>query len=119
VKLIDVLGWAVPFIWAGVWAAITVPWVRSALHRERVSWEEESNIMTSTMNGVRGTETGNKQSEEPSTSGETAVEEANEKPTVEETKSEKATSDPAEGGAGVLAEPAANGNAQEEGRTAI
>ena len=44
-----ILGWGVPFLWAGIWAAITVPWVRHEMHRERVSWEEETKIMESTM----------------------------------------------------------------------
>jgi hypothetical protein len=43
------VGWAVPFIWAAVWAAITVPWVQSVLHREKTSWEEESAIISDTM----------------------------------------------------------------------
>ncbi|KAG9239857.1 hypothetical protein BJ878DRAFT_530347 [Calycina marina] len=43
------IGWGVPFLWAGIWAAITVTWVRSVMHRETVSWEEESAIMTATM----------------------------------------------------------------------
>jgi len=46
------IGWAVPFIWAAIWAAITVPWVRSALHTERTKWEEESSIISDTMKPV-------------------------------------------------------------------
>lgn len=77
------IGWAVPFIWAVIWAAITVPWVRAVMHRERTTWEEESNIMTSTMMkppapptsvlepGTIVKEEGNRES---STSAETAVE---------------------------------------------
>ena len=42
-------GWGVPFLWAGIWAAITVPWVQSAMKKERISWEEETNVMKSTM----------------------------------------------------------------------
>jgi len=42
-------GWGFPFLWAGIWAAITVPWVRSEMHKETVSWEEESAIMTASM----------------------------------------------------------------------
>jgi len=38
------LGWAVPFIWAGIWAAITLPWVRAMMAKERKSWEEDSTI---------------------------------------------------------------------------
>lgn len=29
-------------MWAAIWAAITVPWVRSALAKEKKSWEEDS-----------------------------------------------------------------------------
>lgn len=39
-----IAGWGVPFLWAGVWAAITVPWVRSAMARERHGWEDDSAI---------------------------------------------------------------------------
>lgn len=74
-----------------MWAAITVPWVRSALYKERISWEEEEKMMTSTMlkppvpPAGRSLEA-NKVSEEPSTSGETAVEAETEerKPEVRE-----------------------------------
>jgi len=38
------IGWVVPFIWAAIWAAITVPWVRATLRREAVNWEESSII---------------------------------------------------------------------------
>ncbi|KUJ15886.1 uncharacterized protein LY89DRAFT_567853, partial [Mollisia scopiformis] len=34
------IGWGVPFLWAGIWAAITVPWVRSTMGKERRGWEE-------------------------------------------------------------------------------
>jgi hypothetical protein len=81
-SLISTSGWGVPFLWAGIWAAITVPWVRSVMHKERTSWEEESKIMTSTMlkssapaAGAQGTEgdtQGNKNSES-STSDDAAV----------------------------------------------
>ncbi|TVY31821.1 hypothetical protein LOCC1_G008764 [Lachnellula occidentalis] len=39
------IGWAVPFIWAGIWAAITVPWVKSVMNYERKSWEEDATIL--------------------------------------------------------------------------
>jgi hypothetical protein len=42
-------GWGVPFLWAGIWGAITVPWVRSVMHMERTKWEEEMDLMKSTM----------------------------------------------------------------------
>jgi hypothetical protein len=29
-------------VWAAIWAAITVPWVRAAMARERKGWEEDS-----------------------------------------------------------------------------
>ncbi|KAF2206069.1 hypothetical protein GQ43DRAFT_452707 [Delitschia confertaspora ATCC 74209] len=34
-----VVGWTVPFIWAGVWTAITIPWVQKCLKDEHVQWE--------------------------------------------------------------------------------
>ena len=40
-----ILGWGVPFVWAGIWAAITVPWVRSVMAKEKKDWEEDSAIM--------------------------------------------------------------------------
>ncbi|KAH8598335.1 hypothetical protein B0O99DRAFT_59435 [Bisporella sp. PMI_857] len=43
------IGWGVPFLWAGIWAAITVPWVQSVMRKEKNAWEEESAIMTATM----------------------------------------------------------------------
>ncbi|KAE8453948.1 hypothetical protein EG329_007724 [Mollisiaceae sp. DMI_Dod_QoI] len=36
------IGWGVPFLWAGIWAAITVLWVKSVMGKERRSWEEDS-----------------------------------------------------------------------------
>lgn len=36
------IGWGVPFLWAGIWGAITLPWVRSVMDYERRSWEEDS-----------------------------------------------------------------------------
>lgn len=77
-KLIATSGWAVPFIWAGIWTALTIPWVRSSLHKEKISWEEETGFMTSTMLQAPNSSAGardkeeNKESE-PSTSGDTAV----------------------------------------------
>jgi len=85
------IGWAVPFVWSALWAAITVPWVRAALHKEKMSWEEETSIMSSTMGGVRHPQ-GNKESE-PSTSGDTAVEGITEevKPEVNESQADAST----------------------------
>lgn len=34
------VGWALPFIWAGVWTAITFPWVKSSLRKEERNWLE-------------------------------------------------------------------------------
>lgn len=34
------LGWAVPFIWAGIWTLITIPWVQRALDKEEAEWGE-------------------------------------------------------------------------------
>lgn len=82
------IGWAVPFIWAAIWAVITVPWVRSALYKEKISWEEEEKMMTSTMLKPpvppAGRNSGaNKVSEEPSSSGETTVDADTEERKVE------------------------------------
>ncbi|KAF2790920.1 hypothetical protein K505DRAFT_327242 [Melanomma pulvis-pyrius CBS 109.77] len=35
-----VVGWTVPFIWAGVWTAITIPWVQRSLKHEYEQWTE-------------------------------------------------------------------------------
>jgi hypothetical protein len=40
-----ILGWGVPFLWGGIWAAITVPWVRSVMAKEKKSWQEDSAMM--------------------------------------------------------------------------
>ena len=37
-----IIGWATPFVWAAVWAIITVPWVRHEMHRETVTWDSVS-----------------------------------------------------------------------------
>ncbi|KAF2178481.1 hypothetical protein K469DRAFT_695290 [Zopfia rhizophila CBS 207.26] len=34
-----VVGWTVPFIWAGLWTAITIPWVQKCLRDEYAQWE--------------------------------------------------------------------------------
>ncbi|PIG86103.1 hypothetical protein AARAC_008474 [Aspergillus arachidicola] len=34
------LGWSLPFVWAGVWTLITIPWVQSDLRREKKAWAE-------------------------------------------------------------------------------
>ncbi|KAJ5760667.1 hypothetical protein N7520_007823 [Penicillium odoratum] len=34
------LGWSLPFAWALVWTAITIPWVQSDLRREKKAWAE-------------------------------------------------------------------------------
>jgi len=39
------IGWGVPFLWACIWATITVPLVRAVMRQERKSWEEDSLIM--------------------------------------------------------------------------
>ena len=44
-KTDEMEGWGVPFLWAGIWAAITVPWVQSALAREKTSWEDDTFAM--------------------------------------------------------------------------
>jgi hypothetical protein len=35
-----VVGWILPFLWAGVWAAITIPWVQRDLEKEYNDWTE-------------------------------------------------------------------------------
>jgi len=35
-----VLGWCIPFAWAGVWAAITTKWVQISIRDEYAKWEE-------------------------------------------------------------------------------
>jgi hypothetical protein len=32
------IGWVLPFLWAGVWAAITIPWVQKQLTKEYEEW---------------------------------------------------------------------------------
>lgn len=32
------VGWVVPFLWAGIWAAITIKWVQIELKREYEGW---------------------------------------------------------------------------------
>nr|POE63690.1 hypothetical protein CFP56_04593 [Quercus suber] len=36
-----VVGWAVPFVWAGIWTAITVWYVKKKLKEEKVAWSAE------------------------------------------------------------------------------
>jgi len=38
-----VVGWTVPFLWAGVWAIITTKWVQRSLKEEESVWQEERN----------------------------------------------------------------------------
>lgn len=33
-----VVGWTVPFLWAGIWTAITIPWVQRSLKHEYTEW---------------------------------------------------------------------------------
>ncbi|KAK2745431.1 hypothetical protein FQN57_003774 [Myotisia sp. PD_48] len=32
------IGWTVPFLWAGIWTLITIPWVQADLRREKAAW---------------------------------------------------------------------------------
>ncbi|PGH09682.1 hypothetical protein AJ80_07633 [Polytolypa hystricis UAMH7299] len=32
------LGWTLPFVWAGIWTLITIPWVQADLRREKEAW---------------------------------------------------------------------------------
>jgi hypothetical protein len=36
-----VLGWSVPFIWAGIWTLITIWYVKKKLREEKIAWAEE------------------------------------------------------------------------------
>lgn len=36
-----VIGWSVPFIWAGVWVLITIWYVKKKLREEKKAWSEE------------------------------------------------------------------------------
>ncbi len=44
------IGWAVPFIWAGLWVPITLLWVRREMREERDSWELDNGIVPSDKN---------------------------------------------------------------------
>ncbi|OCK79078.1 hypothetical protein K432DRAFT_355609 [Lepidopterella palustris CBS 459.81] len=35
-----VLGWTIPFVWAGVWAFVTTKWVQKSLRAEYANWQE-------------------------------------------------------------------------------
>ncbi|CAI6341609.1 unnamed protein product [Periconia digitata] len=35
-----VVGWTLPFLWAGVWTAITIPWVQRSLAHEYEQWTQ-------------------------------------------------------------------------------
>ena len=41
------IGWGVPFVWAAIWAGISVVWVRRDLHREAEEWELDNDAMLS------------------------------------------------------------------------
>jgi hypothetical protein len=32
------VGWVLPFLWAGVWTALTIPWVQRELKKEYEEW---------------------------------------------------------------------------------
>jgi hypothetical protein len=36
------VGWTVPFLWAGLWTLITIPWVQADLRREKEAWRRNS-----------------------------------------------------------------------------
>ncbi len=38
-------GWGVPFLWMGIWTAISVPWIRRDMHLETITWEEDFGIV--------------------------------------------------------------------------
>ncbi|KAI9663495.1 MAG: hypothetical protein M1831_002504 [Alyxoria varia] len=35
-----IVGWVLPFIWAGIWVLLTFPYVQRCLRREKVKWRE-------------------------------------------------------------------------------
>lgn len=35
------VGWAAPFVWAGIWAAVTIWYVKRKLKEEKIAWTEE------------------------------------------------------------------------------
>ncbi|KAI1942741.1 hypothetical protein LOZ66_001147 [Ophidiomyces ophidiicola] len=37
-----ILGWSLPFVWAGLWVIITIPWVQADLRREKAAWSRGS-----------------------------------------------------------------------------
>jgi hypothetical protein len=39
-RLLCLVGWTIPWIWAGIWAVITTYWVKSALMKEKLTWSE-------------------------------------------------------------------------------
>ena len=40
-------GWGVPFVWAAIWAGISVVWVRRDLNREAEEWESDKAVVFS------------------------------------------------------------------------
>lgn len=40
------VGWAAPFIWAGVWTAVTFSWVKRSIKKEERNWLEEQEKAT-------------------------------------------------------------------------
>ena len=40
------IGWAVPFIWAAIWVAIAIPWVRRDMHIETITWELDQDTLS-------------------------------------------------------------------------
>ncbi|DAA73142.1 TPA_exp: Uncharacterized protein A8136_5067 [Trichophyton benhamiae CBS 112371] len=36
------LGWSLPFVWAGTWVLITIPWVQADLRKEKAAWGKYS-----------------------------------------------------------------------------
>jgi hypothetical protein len=43
-----ILGWGVPFVFIGVWTAISIPWIKHDMHLETVTWEEDCGITPGT-----------------------------------------------------------------------
>lgn len=44
-------GWGVPFVWAAIWAGISVVWVRRDLYQEAEEWEMDKDAMLSEEKG--------------------------------------------------------------------
>lgn len=58
------LGWGAPFVFIGIWTAISIPWIRRDMHLETITWEEDCGIVPE-KKGQRAHEAQNSHSEDP------------------------------------------------------